>query len=628
MPYTPTLWQDDVTPTSAENFNHLEDGLQAAAGVADSAEAAATAAQASAASAHAIIDPLTPIVSVKDAAYGAKGDGVTDDTAAIQAAVTATLTSTGGRLIFPAGTYIISGPINIPFSTQWRISGDNRGGTIIKQSANNTPIFKFTNNNTWGWTIHDIQFSATTQQVSTNVQAAGIYVTGAGVEVYNFTIERCSFNFLANGIYSDGNASVWGGEFRDLHVNSSQTRSLIQLVGGGGAYPNNRFEGIYFLANNMVGPLFDMASATSTWITGVEVNQAYLGPTLIKDLAGGSYAIGTFKLETGTYSASLPGQPLFYIDNSQLYADYIELLSITANLTGVAFPRNAFFRADGAPATLRIKKLDLGAVAWTLVTNGTYYVVEGTAIDCVIDSLNIPSSNILLTNLTAEDAADQVKVLSWNDGQTSADQGDNSVTVVAGQSQPNVLSFETALTATRVVTLPQSNAPASNLFNGLRYRVVRSAGGAFDLQIKDNTTLLDTIPQGFTGAIEYVYRRNGWVQTLKELRPLAGTVTQLTNKATGVTLNAGSGQITMNNAALAAGASVSFFLTNSAISPTDVVAVNIVSGYASPGTYRCDVMNSGFPGSPGAGCRIEITNVSAGSLSEALVINFVVIKSS
>ena len=53
-----------------------------------------------------------------------------------------------------------------------------------------------------------------------------------------------------------------------------------------------------------------------------------------------------------------------------------------------------------------------------------------------------------------------------------------------------------------------------------------------------------------------------------------GTVTQATNKSTGVTLNTQSGQITMNNAALADAAEVSFTVTNDKIAATDVVAVS------------------------------------------------------
>jgi len=54
-----------------------------------------------------------------------------------------------------------------------------------------------------------------------------------------------------------------------------------------------------------------------------------------------------------------------------------------------------------------------------------------------------------------------------------------------------------------------------------------------------------------------------------------GTVTQATSKSTGVTLNKSAGQITMNNAALAAGAAVSFVLTNSTISANDTIIVNV-----------------------------------------------------
>lgn len=50
---------------------------------------------------------IIPIVSVKD--FGAVGDGVTDDTAAIQAAIV----YTSGEVFFPKGTYLTSATINV-----------------------------------------------------------------------------------------------------------------------------------------------------------------------------------------------------------------------------------------------------------------------------------------------------------------------------------------------------------------------------------------------------------------------------------------------------------------------------------------------------------------------------------
>ena len=99
-----------------------------------------------------------------------------------------------------------------------------------------------------------------------------------------------------------------------------------------------------------------------------------------------------------------------------------------------------------------------------------------------------------------------------------------------------------------------------------------------------------------------------------------GTVTQATSKSTGVTLNKVSGQITMNGAALLAGTTVGFTLTNSTVAATDVVVVSIASG-ASANSYRLEVTATAA-----GSCRIEIGNTLITTLSEAIVLNYVVIK--
>ena len=101
-----------------------------------------------------------------------------------------------------------------------------------------------------------------------------------------------------------------------------------------------------------------------------------------------------------------------------------------------------------------------------------------------------------------------------------------------------------------------------------------------------------------------------------------GTVTQLTSKATGVTLNKSSGAITMNNAALASGSVVSFTLTNSAITANDAIIVHRKSG----GTAAAYMV---WVDSVAAGsCVICVRNISVGSLSEAIVLTFNVMKGS
>jgi hypothetical protein len=102
---------------------------------------------------------------------------------------------------------------------------------------------------------------------------------------------------------------------------------------------------------------------------------------------------------------------------------------------------------------------------------------------------------------------------------------------------------------------------------------------------------------------------------------VGGAVTQITSKATGVTLNTITGAITTHNAALTTITTVSFVLTNNQIAATDVVAVNVKSGAVAAISYLVSV------GAVAAGsCAINIYNTTAGTLSEALVLNFAVIK--
>jgi hypothetical protein len=98
-----------------------------------------------------------------------------------------------------------------------------------------------------------------------------------------------------------------------------------------------------------------------------------------------------------------------------------------------------------------------------------------------------------------------------------------------------------------------------------------------------------------------------------------GTVIQGTNKSTGVSLNAPCGAITMNGAALAADTTVSFTLTNTSIAATDLLVLNHVSG----GTAGAYVLNAQ---AAAGSASINVRNITAGSLSEAIVIGFAIIK--
>jgi hypothetical protein len=98
-----------------------------------------------------------------------------------------------------------------------------------------------------------------------------------------------------------------------------------------------------------------------------------------------------------------------------------------------------------------------------------------------------------------------------------------------------------------------------------------------------------------------------------------GTVAQATSKATGVTLNKSTGQITLDAALLAADTTVSFTLTNTVIEANDILILNHISA-GTAGSYLLNAQSAAGSAS------INVRNITAGSLSEAIVISFAVIK--
>lgn len=122
---------------------------------------------------------------------------------------------------------------------------------------------------------------------------------------------------------------------------------------------------------------------------------------------------------------------------------------------------------------------------------------------------------------------------------------------------------------------------------------------------------------------------SGAIRTTSASNPIGynagagGTVTQLVSKATAVTLDRPSGQIIMHNDLLAAGAKVVFVLNNSNVAITDVAVLSFDASVGSVNT------NYTLAHAMGIGqIFITLKNDSVGDLSEAVKINFALIKTS
>ncbi|MCK5020391.1 MAG: hypothetical protein KAS32_25365, partial [Candidatus Peribacteraceae bacterium] len=74
-------------------------------------------------------------------AYGAEGDGATNDTVAIQAAITAAIVAGGGVVFFPAGTYVCTGVLTVAAaSTGITLKGMSITASIIQYSGSVSPF--------------------------------------------------------------------------------------------------------------------------------------------------------------------------------------------------------------------------------------------------------------------------------------------------------------------------------------------------------------------------------------------------------------------------------------------------------------------------------------------------------
>ena len=184
------------------------------------------------------------ISAVNAKAFGAKGDGITDDTAAIAAAIAA-IPATGGQLFFPPGKYITTGGfvLNAPTDVEGtgQASGDGtQWGSMIVDTSPTSTLFTVTAK------------VGIFRNIAMQNNASSTPTAGAAVLTTNSTdpTQRINFDQISvSGFYDDLDVFVglsWS--LRSSHIQNPvryglYIQNLVEPDDGDWSVSENYFEG-------------------------------------------------------------------------------------------------------------------------------------------------------------------------------------------------------------------------------------------------------------------------------------------------------------------------------------------------------------------------------------------------
>lgn len=432
--------------------------------------------------------------------YGAKGDGTTDDTAAIQAAIAA-LPSTGGTIVGPVGDYRITqtlvfrglvgvgflglAPKGAPGSTGFQLTWAGAdGGTAILIDRCRECLFQ-------DFSVHSDQVHTIGVAVDIDNQVG----TGSGISTGNdfvrvtldgvttkltvgFRISQQSTNNNENHTFND--CSVLNGDLANPNAAGWQCKNgqsqNHQIIGGSIVAFSKCID---LVAGSFAAYGLDMnQSPINIAITSASNPCLLIGCLsehalqLITSVGGGFFVnltlIGNrFDASDCAWNAGSPGTTAY------IYFKYNGSLILEGNdfASGVHSANFHIYTQLNAQVYAR-------GNCWGNST--PFYIDTGGTVASEGNSYS--------------DGAGVSQPSNDSPGSISADRGDANVTLIAGENEA-IQRFDTVLTANRTVTL------TAGAYQGARFAIVRKGLGAFTLNVGG----LKTIPAGTAARVDVAW---------------------------------------------------------------------------------------------------------------------------
>lgn len=223
---------------------------------------------------------LGEFVSVKD--FGAYGNGISNDSTYIQAAVNS-LTS-GGTLYFPTGTYIINNMINVPDDRGITLLGDGVA-SVLKKSFHGAII----------------SLGSLSTIDGLNLDGNGSHYTGTCVIITTAGPDETSWRNIKNSILN--NSESYAVEFTNIYAGYASTISNCELIPYTSSVPAIKFPSASEGNNGRraiigcwtsINPIVDIGGSGNSLVSGCRGGTLHFGTS-----SNRSTITGNRLLETG-----------------------------------------------------------------------------------------------------------------------------------------------------------------------------------------------------------------------------------------------------------------------------------------------------------------------------------------
>lgn len=314
--------------------------------------------------------------------YGAVGDGVTDDTVAIQAAIAAAGANGGGTVVFGAKTYLVTASLTITVSNVC-LQGVTSGSTTITCNSSSADILQITGTgsflsgtNVFYNRVQDIRFSRSVSPAGT---ASGVHLTLT--QSARFLRVECFDN--ARGFWNDGAGNALT-EYTQCEVASTATTTSGTAYGwylDGGSYGNYSGRNLDSFVTNassgasvIYGMYITGAFVADIYCEGFETSQCDYGVYIDAGTFGTGYGISSYNNDNLHFVRCVHDNvriSAYYINNLYGYNSFVEITGgYVAPLTTATAPLIDIENSAGVV----ISNVDVRAGASATGTNPGIYI--------------------------------------------------------------------------------------------------------------------------------------------------------------------------------------------------------------------------------------------------------------